>query len=557
MKKSFKNTSIQVLAALAICALSGVFSPVFAADEPATREALSRSREWLKLLHYEQRPFGGVRSRMPQGNFFFAPDGRTNPRAELDATVAAFARSDLRLGKLKLHAQCAFPLRFQFLKEKLSLKVQSQDCPKLREFTDLFQAKSVSLMFSTAYPNNPGSMFGHTFFKFNSGVRSELLDQSLSYAAFIAGEAGLLYMARGIFGGYYGAFARTPYYVKVNEYNNSESRDLWEYELNLTEDQVNRLLLHFWELEVNSSFKYFFFDENCAFILLAALEAVRSDWEFNLSRWYFVIPGETVSAVARIPGAIRRVEFRPSIRKRFFQAEAALTSEERQELRGVARHQKEPGEVKNAAVLDVAALYFQYVKERDAEEVDGSIIDTQKRVLQTRSAMSDAVGISSRTLPRVDQGNDPRLAHGAKRLTLGYGDGSAGSFEEMSFRFAYHDLMDRDPGYERFSHFDFPYLTVRRQHSSGKFSIEELNIAKVTSLFPWTVLERRFSWSFALDYRALKDLACERCHAAHLDASAGSVLNLGSFALVGLMGGLQLEAGSAFSTGWRVVPKAQ
>lgn len=40
-----------------------------------------------------------------------------------------------------------------------------------------------------------------------------------------------------------------PYYRKVKEYGDFESRDLWEYELNLTPEETRFLVSHIWEMQ--------------------------------------------------------------------------------------------------------------------------------------------------------------------------------------------------------------------------------------------------------------------------------------------------------------------
>jgi len=58
-----------------------------------------------------------------------------------------------------------------------------------------------------------------------------------------------------------------PYYLKVREYNDMENRDVWEYELDLSHDTIDRVLMHVWELGP-IYFDYYFFDENCSYYLL-------------------------------------------------------------------------------------------------------------------------------------------------------------------------------------------------------------------------------------------------------------------------------------------------
>ena len=50
-----------------------------------------------------------------------------------------------------------------------------------------------------------------------------------------------------------------PYYEKIKEYSNLENRDIWEYSLEFTPDEVERMLLHLWELK-DIYTDYYFFD---------------------------------------------------------------------------------------------------------------------------------------------------------------------------------------------------------------------------------------------------------------------------------------------------------
>ena len=48
---------------------------------------LHEARYWHILMHYEQK-LSGIVSQVDDPDFFLAPDGKTNPSAELDATIA-------------------------------------------------------------------------------------------------------------------------------------------------------------------------------------------------------------------------------------------------------------------------------------------------------------------------------------------------------------------------------------------------------------------------------------------------------------------------------------
>ena len=77
-----------------------------------------------------------------------------------------------------------------------------------------------------------------------------------------------------------GIFLHPPYYEKVTEYNNIDHRDIWEYDLNFSEHEVLRMVMHMWELKDIYS-DYYFFDENCSYDLLYLLEAARPSLELT------------------------------------------------------------------------------------------------------------------------------------------------------------------------------------------------------------------------------------------------------------------------------------
>ena len=127
---------------------------------------LARSPGWQRLLYYKSHIFGGWKSAVDGPGFFLAPDGATNPEAELLATVRALENGGGTYGKLQQPIGCAFPLRKAFLEEALGKKFPAEPCPEFEDFLRKLNPAGVALVFATAYPNNPGSMFGHTFLKF-------------------------------------------------------------------------------------------------------------------------------------------------------------------------------------------------------------------------------------------------------------------------------------------------------------------------------------------------------------------------------------------------------
>mgnify|MGYP000400942330 CR=1 FL=1 len=106
----------------------------------------------------------------------------------------------------------------------------------------------MSLVFSAYNVSSPSSAFGHTLLRVSKEKLSaksnkrkyELLDYGINYAASIPeGTNPMLYAFGGMGGIFPGNFSSVPYYYKIREYNDYEARDIWSYELNLSQEEVD------------------------------------------------------------------------------------------------------------------------------------------------------------------------------------------------------------------------------------------------------------------------------------------------------------------------------
>lgn len=509
------------------------FSPLpsLAQDPDLFRQA-SESLTWQRLLHYRRDVFFHFRSDLDGPEFFFAPNGKTDPLSELKASAEAMGE-DIRVGKLKQHPQCAFPERYRYLKKALGLKTKDVECPLLQQYLDRFHhPKSVTLVFSNAYQDNPASMFGHSFLRINAqgdagSGKLDLLDQGVSFAANVGpNENPLVFYWEGVTGGYPGAFTVIPYYAKVNEYNHAEARDLWEYDLSLTESETMTIVRHLWELETNSWFDYYFFDENCAYQLLSLLEVARPDWNLTAQFFFWAIPGETVKAVARVPGAVTDVKFRPSYRRKLFDRYARLSSAQRTEFTKLRDGEVAPSEVSDSQTLDAFGSYLSYLKQKSEGRLPAAERDRLTQTLIHRSELGGGQSDPELVPGSRDVWNTrPDLGHDASRLGLASGFAGMSSaqttnsgprsglyFQELHWRPVYHDLMNNDVGYLRFSQIEFPQFTFRYYPELSDFRVERIGILSVLSLFPFSALEKKPSWGMSLDYHSPKDYGCLLCH---------------------------------------------
>ncbi|MEK6556315.1 MAG: DUF4105 domain-containing protein, partial [Bdellovibrionota bacterium] len=423
-----------------------------------------------------------------------------------------------------------------------------------------------------SYPNNPASMFGHTFIKINTHPTNDLLNHGLGYAAMIPGnEPSAAFMLFGLVGEYWGRFSFDPYYKKVNEYTNVESRDIWEYVLTLTPEEIWFLLDHVWELESTGFSKYFFFDENCALQLLMILEATKPEWKLSDLLIYY-IPGETVKQVAFQPGAVREVKFRPSLQKQMQQSYGILTIEEKRSFasitKGKADFKSSISQIKNSWVLDALISYYQYQRQKSSEGQTGENLEKLQDLLLKRSETSTSA--EKREMPPIAQNTRPDLGHDSYRIGIGAGfkKGAGGiafdptepkqdeMFYDFHWRSSYHDLLSSDEGFADFSEIEVPTVDVRYYADQKKWRLDRVQIAKTTSIFPLSFLESRPSWAVNVGYFTPRDFACNNCHVAHAEAGAGAALGLlsGRGVIYSLLLA-QLELSPEFKKGYRYGPK--
>ncbi|MFT7087334.1 MAG: hypothetical protein ACJAZX_000765 [Rickettsiales bacterium] len=71
---------------------------------------LANDQDWLHMLYYQKNIFGGQTSIIDSPNFFLSPNGKTDPKKELESTITALFNQK----------QCDFKGRYEWLKEKLN-----------------------------------------------------------------------------------------------------------------------------------------------------------------------------------------------------------------------------------------------------------------------------------------------------------------------------------------------------------------------------------------------------------------------------------------------------
>jgi hypothetical protein len=470
-------------------------------QELVTRADASRLFEdptWRNLVHY-RKGWGGYVSLVDDPKFFNAPGGKHNPRAELAATIQAFFQPAST--NEAEHPVCRFVARYTWLKEQLGIDPAQLPVPVCERFEKVrayLDASEVTLVYPAAYMNGPASMFGHTLLVFDAAKKNRLLSRAVSYAAKTDTKIGPLFAFAGIAGLYPGYYAIQPYYEKVEQYGDIGHRDVWEYELDFTPAEVDRMIHHAWELQGIWS-RYFFFDENCAYKLYFFLDVARPSLRLADNDPWFIIPMDTVKVVNRA-GLIKKVEYRPSPVTRIKHMAALVSREERALALDVARGRKQPEVVleaitnreEQAVVLDLASEYTQYLytEERLSKEAySPRFIDT----LKVRSKLGKTPDAYTEVPPppRPDRG------HGPYKFSFGGGAMAREAFLSLRGRVAYHALVDNHEGFEKGAEIQFMNTEGRYYFEQDAFELQSLDIVGVQSIAPRDDFFKPFSWKVA------------------------------------------------------------
>jgi hypothetical protein len=452
-----------------------------AKSSESTLKEIANRREWTVLL----------------------PDETSDPLAELKSSLAAFASpKETKVGVFQLHPQCAYPARYHVLKSALSLQYDVE-CPELNQWKKSLGAHAVALIYAAPYLGNPASMFGHTFLKIGSD-RSALLDIGVSFDAIARPDSPLVYAIKGLTGGYAGAYSQQPYYEKVQSYSHIEDRDLWEYDLILSDAQIDQLLNFLWEAASQPS-AYFFINKNCSYRLLKLLEAANPGWRLSTGSQFEImtIPLDTVRELRRVNG-IGNVKARPSL---LSQLQNRLRDMDRDRLKDFRRLRDDP----------------THPKPNEKPEVIDAVLDWQRRfsttlnleLLEARASQTESYIESTNKPP------PPELGHGSSKLGASVANDDGRMDWAIEFRPALHDSLDRDLGYIPNSTLQLATLSLGIDQKERRVYLDHFIFADLENLSPLSELARKPSWHVTADLYRPQDLGCQICTAAQVRLGLG------------------------------------
>ncbi|TFF03449.1 DUF4105 domain-containing protein [Pseudomonas sp. BCA14] len=523
-------------------------APLYAAApiDDQRLQQLANDPFWLSLGHYEAGKISGWRSYVSDKKFFIAADGAHHPDAELKATVEALY-APASLGEK--HAQCVYPARTRWLKDQLHLTdLPAVDCAEFKQWFKDVAPHSAVMIFPAAYLNSPSSMFGHTLLRIDQAdVQSNntaLLSYAINFGAYIEGsDNSILYAWKGLMGGYPGLFALVPYQEKLSEYRSLENRDLWEYRLNLTQVETERMVEHVWELK-QIQFDYFFFDENCSYRLLELLQVARPGLRLTEQFPLTAIPTDTVKAV-KDAGLVEKIDYRPSRERELLERAKPLDSDEQQWVLKVSDDQQQlqapafkalPRE-RQALIIDAAYRLGRY-------RANGLERDTERS--QRSFELLRAINQNPAPDLKIERPGLPENGHESRTWQAGIGTRGSKTFGEYGLRMAYHDLNDNAEGFPLGAQIEILQAKLR-QYEGNHWQLQQLDLATIRSLTPRNALLQPWSWQVTGGLERVPGKHDDQTLVAHVNGGAGSTWQLSDDMLGFALGTVRVEHNNDFS----------
>ncbi len=526
---------------------------VFPASATSLQENLSLAIQtnldehpyWLKLLHYKKHigSTSGYKSEVISEDFFLS-NTKSDPLAELKATIKSIYTP---ITNPNQHTRCKFIARTQWLQSKLNMELPSIECEEFKQWIDLENINQVQLVFASGYLKNPASFYGHLLLKFSSSSnKNNLLDLSINYGAMLTDTNPILYIVNGIFGGYTAGFSDSRFYRQNHNYGQTDLRDLWSYNLDLSQDQIKQIAFHLWEL-LDVQFTYYFLDKNCAYhfanLLALVIEAPLTD---QYSPWVMplTIFQKLMENKSKDNPLVKSVTHIASRQSQFYEKYFHLNEKQQQLLKLLLEsndwvsHSKFKSLPDNEKIALINVL-FDYIEYQLAELGDSSSDRVQqlslekKKLIRTRFSLPASPAKKQRT--HLLKTQPPHHSQYPKLIRVSGISSKESSGALLQLRPVYYDILGSESGRMPNSALSMADLTL--SNFNGNFAIRRFNIVAIESYnVAKTELrgDNKYAWmiNFGLD---TPDNMCFNCTRVQLSGGLGKSYKLSHQHIINFM----------------------
>ena len=483
---------------------------------------------WKKILHYRQNIFGNWESDITSEQFFVSMEGRRNPFIEFESFKKALSS---RSGQ---EVVCRFPLRYKWIKEflKKDWGHKIENCDAYSSFISKMDAKNISLVFSSFNVNNPGSIFGHTFLRVSRNrdfSNNEILDYAINFSAQDSNDQMLVYMLKGVTGFYPGRFTVLPYYYKIREYNDHEFRDIWDYDLGLSQNQIQKVVDHTWELS-QANFNYYYFTRNCSYQILSLLDVAFEDEDLiNHLNSFYVLPLDTVKMLNELK-AFKADRVRSSSFHKLVEATRNFKKSELELIKNISlngileiKNENLNSSEKSAKTLEASILALDFLEADKVLLNDKKTLEKRHLILVQRAMnphLSEGIEFKNKDI------KNPLQSHKPSRFGFSVGDQShSGLFEGLEWRAVNHELLDPPLGHLTYAQvvlFDFKFRLKSEDFRNQFLTLDNAKILEIKNYRPSSFWRDGISYDLSIGFDQRRDCLSQNCLNPYLSFGIGS-----------------------------------
>lgn len=472
----------------------------------AKTKNLAQHITWRRLLYFfdDQRNLIGKKkdsSIIDDAAFFLSKNGQHDSAAELDALLVALAdemattsdngtannntsnRATKNLGQNLV--MCRFPARVQWLTDTLNIDKSGlqTDCPELNDWMQKLAPEQLSIMFAQEYLDNPISAFAHTLLRIDSKASVDDPSQihhavALNYT--VGGDSSdnfLVYAIKSMSGGYDNLIEIDPYPEKLAKYLQEDERDAWTYQLALTPEEVQQIMLHVWETK-DLKLPYYFTTDNCASEILRLIDVVRPQQHLLSRLPYAVIPSDVVQLL---------------------DSENLLTS---------TNYTPADSTLRQAQLNKIKAQRAQLGYHNSAKQTLNEIKSAQSNPISSMSA--DGQTLLPRRIAVAD--NNPIDRHPLQLGFIGLGQRGENNYIDLGLRAGYHDTLDRPSGFPQFFDLEGAAATLRlydtdndKANQPSSVVLQNVTLVRGRSFNPVNSAKKGKTWGASLEATRVND----------------------------------------------------
>lgn len=447
----------------------------------AFAKSLAESSEWRALLHIQD----DNKSDINDPKFFLSES--FIPQDELDNALNQLHSNN------KNEILCRFPARYRFLNQHLDINVSFEHCTNLQDFLKDSRGQYASMSFASSYLGSPMSYFGHTFITIHK-PNNRFFSQTLSFAAEVPEKIGFFdLLTKGIGGGFNGKFVAEPYFKLHEGYNIIEQRSLSEYHLNLSQDEIENMLWHAYEL-YDANINYKFFSENCAYEMLWFLEVARPGLKIRDKFKNVVIPYETINVMKEI-GLVTQIETQPPLIDSLHAIYETLNSNEKDFFSAWKNNDSKKETLADSNLSLKTKNKLGYL-------INGYYDILFKRFHQGKSDFDEVKKIPY-TPPNERYIGEPER-HGSSKIELGYLQSNGINGTDINIRpILFNRIHER---YSDLGDGTLEFLGLEARHINNKTSLQSLTLFNIESFTKRFDFYHPPSWKvYAGANRSLKD----------------------------------------------------